>query len=35
MEENLWRIETYETFLKARIDIVHIKAREFYPEIFV
>jgi hypothetical protein len=35
MEENLWRIETYETFLKARIDIVHLKAREFYPEIFV
>lgn len=35
MEENLWRLETYETFLKARIDIIHLKAREFYPEIFI
>ncbi len=34
MDKNLWRLETYEAFLKARIDIIYLKAREFYPEIF-
>lgn len=34
MDENLWKLETYETFLRARIDKIYLKAREFYPEIF-
>ena len=33
-DENLWRLETYEAFLKARIGIIHFKAHELYPEIF-
>ena len=35
MDENLWRLETYEAFLKAGIDIIYLKAHEFYPEIFI
>ena len=34
MDENLWRLETYEAFLKARISMIYLKAHEFYSEIF-
>ena len=33
-DENLWKIETYEAFLKARINIIYSKCRELYPNIF-
>jgi len=34
MDENLWRLETYEAFLNARVSIIYSKACKFYPEIF-
>ncbi|WP_290596528.1 MULTISPECIES: DUF262 domain-containing protein [unclassified Archaeoglobus] len=33
-EENLWKIDTYEAFLKSRITMIHTKAKEVYPHIF-